>query len=185
MYLFKRCNRYYLSFENAEGKEVRVSTGRKTKVEATEFLRKFKLEEHLKKLSRQQKTLSEFMKEFARHSSCQHSPKTTASYRTALVEFQQTIGDKQLKEYDVRDVEEFILRRRQVRSLFTVRSYHAHLSAAFESARRWGHIEHNPFTFVRRVRPPESTPTFLSKPQFQLPSTSVRFRILRMFWLQQ
>jgi hypothetical protein len=49
MFLYKRGSRYYLSFLNEEGKKIRLSTGRKSKSEAIEFLRRFRLEEHLKK----------------------------------------------------------------------------------------------------------------------------------------
>lgn len=36
-------------------------------------------------------------------------------YQTALVEFQRTISDRQLKDYGVREVGEFIFRKHQVR----------------------------------------------------------------------
>ncbi len=60
------------------------------------------------------------------------------------------------------------MRKRQERSLTTVRSYHTHLSAAFEVARRWEYIDKNPFRMVKRVKPPESTPIFVTKQQFEL-----------------
>jgi integrase len=167
MYLFKRGSRYHLSFTVDEGKEVRVSTGCRTKVEATAFLLKFKADRHQQKLRRDQKTFSDFIKEFERHSQCQHSPKTTSSYRTAMEEFQRAMGDRQLKEYGIRDVEDFILKKRGDLSLHSVRSYHTHLSAAFEVARKWGYIEDNPFRKVKRVKPPQSTPVFVTKDQFQ------------------
>jgi hypothetical protein len=163
MYLFKRGSRYHLSFTVDEGKEVRVSTGCRTKVEATAFLLKFKADRHQQKLRRDQKTFSDFIKEFERHSQCQHSPKTTSSYRTAMEEFQRAMGDRQLKEYGIRDVEDFILKKRGDLSLHSVRSYHTHLSAAFEVARKWGYIEDNPFRKVKRVKPPQSTPVFVTK----------------------
>jgi integrase len=167
MYLFKRGSRYYISYINEDGKEIRVSTGRKTKVEGTEFLLKFKADQHQKKLRREQKTLSDFTKEFERHSECEHTPKTTSSYRTAMTEFKRVMEDRQLKDYGVRDVEEFILKKRSDHSLHSVRSYHAHLSAAFETAKRWGYIEDNPFRKVKRVKFPEAPPIFLTKSQFQ------------------
>jgi integrase len=168
MYLLKRGPIYYLSFKNVEGKEIRVSTGCRTKVDATEYLRRFKLDEYLKKASRDQKVLSKYIAEFVRYSQCQHSPKTTASYRTALEEFRRTVGDRHLREIDIRVVEEFLLTKRDSRSLYTVRSYHTHLASAFEVAKRWGYLEDNPFRRIKRVRLPETTPAFLTKVQFQL-----------------
>lgn len=167
MHLLKRGSYYYICFKNQDGKEVRTTTGKKTKAEATEYLIKFRTEEFEKKMKQERKLLSVFMKEFERHSQCEHSPKTTSSYLTSMREFQRVIGDRELSQYGIRDVEEFILQKRAKNSLHSVRSYHTHLSAAFEVAKRWNYVEENPFRKVKRVRAPQSLPIFLTKAEFQ------------------
>jgi site-specific recombinase XerD len=167
VFLSRRSNGiYYLWFEDELGRRQKITTRTRLKSEAFVFLRRFKQESHKRTVRQRNLLLSEFVATFVVHSAAIHTPKTLESNETALKQFQKILGDLPLEKIGVREVETFLARKKSEASEWTARKYYLALAAAFETAKRWGHIASNPFRQVEKPRVPELLPQFFSREDF-------------------
>jgi integrase len=130
-------------------------------------MREFKQQEHERKTSLQRVSLSGFTATFLEHSRSIHTRKTAESNATALAEFQRIVGDIPLHKIVARDIELFLARKREEASVWKARKYYLALAAAFETAKRWGHVSMNPFRDVPKPKPPEVQPVFFTAEDFR------------------
>jgi integrase len=108
-----------------------------------------------------------FAATFLEHSRSIHTRKTAEGNATALAEFQRIVGDIPLHKIVARDIELFLAKKREEASVWTARKYYLALAAAFETAKRWGHVGSNPFRDVPKPKPPEVQPVFFTVEEFR------------------
>ena len=170
MFLTKRHSNgiYYVYFFDDLGKRKCVSTRSRLKADAFKFLLTFKQTDHERKTNLQRVSFSGFAATFIQHSRTIHTRKTAESNATALAEFQRIVGDLPLHKVIPRDIERFLSKKRTEASVWTARKYYLALAAAFETAKRWGHIDSNPFRAVAKPKPPEAQPVFFTVDEFRL-----------------
>ena len=169
MFLHKRSPRgsYYLYFLDGQGKRRCVSTRSTLKTDALKFLQTFKQSECARKTNLNRVSLTAFAATFLEHSRAIHTHKTAESNATALAEFQRIVGDLPLHKVAARDIELFLAKKREEASVWTARKYYLALAAAFETAKRWGHVTSNPFRDVAKPKPPEVQPVFFTVEGFR------------------
>jgi len=167
VFISKRSNHYYYLFYFDElGKRYKVSTGSKTKSEALRFLRVFNAKTTVKQPVLPRVTLEEFSKQYLAFSAARHSAKYQESIKTSLRCLQAATGNMPLDKIGVREIERFVEAVSHGHSDRTVRAYFVTCASAFETARRWGHIEINPFRLVPRPRLRELTPAHFTPTDF-------------------
>ena len=168
MFLTKRPGGvYHVVYHDELGRRRSVSTNQRRKAEAQKFLQTFRAEDRERRSKLKRLSLQEFTNSFLGHSRNIHTPKTVEGNATALTQFQRIIGDVPLHKVGVREIETFLATKRQEASVWTARKYFLALAAAFETARRWGHITRNPFRSVQKPKVPELLPVFLSRAEFR------------------
>ena len=169
MFLTKRSSTgyYYLFYVDESGHRHAVSTRSKLKSEALKFLQAFRQEDCEQAPRHGDVPLSAFTMEFLAHSASIHTPKNVLANRVALTEFRRVCGDLTLNRVGVREIERFLVVKIEEASIWTARKYHLALGAAFETARRWGYINANPFRSVPHPKPPEVTPVFFTVEEFR------------------
>ncbi len=170
---------YYLFYNDELGKRRAVSTRCRLKPQALKFLQSFKQADHERKTKLKRVLLSEFARAYIEHTRSIHTRKTAESDATALAEFLRIVGDRPLHLIEVRDIELFLSRKREEASAWTARKYYIALAAAFETAKRWGHISSNPFRSVDKPRVPEILPVFLSRTEFVVLLSAIPSQDLR------
>jgi integrase len=157
---------YYLFFHDELGNRRKVSTRCRHKVEATQFLQRFKVNEYEKKIKLERKSLGEFQDDFLRYSSTVHAPKTQKCFKVAFREFKRIIGDIPLHKVGVREIERFLATKKAEASAWTARKYYISLASALETAKRWNCITDNPFRLVEKPKVNELQPAYFTKPDF-------------------
>lgn len=180
MHLCKhRSGIYYLWFKGENGRRSKVSTRARHKPAALAFVKDFEKRRKEQGVHLRPITLTEFSTSFSAFSASRHTQKTQRSNGTALREFVRVAGNLRLDRVTPRDIETFLTVKRAEASVFTARKYHLALGAAFETARRWGHIERNPWREVPCPRIPDVEPCFFSREQFQRLLAVIENRELR------
>ena len=179
MFLSRCGANYYLFYQDELGMRHKVSTGSSRKADALGFLQDFKRQERDRRNKLQKVSLSQFSATYLQHSRSINTPKTVESNATALSEFQRIIGDLPLHKVGVRDIEMFLARKRGEASEWTARKYYLALAAAFETAKRWGHLPSNPFRLVEKPKVPEILPVFLSRDEFSILMTAIPSQEMR------
>jgi len=161
--LFKRRGIYYILYWQG-GKQRWKSTGCKQKGDALKALT------NLDKLTKERppdKTLSQFIKDFFTYAEGNYSKGTVAIYRAALNRFLSLIGDCPVSSLTPQHADAYKVGRLQAISPVTVNIDLRTLRAAFNVAKRWRFIEHNPFTGIQLANPPEIPPSFFTRQDFQ------------------
>lgn len=168
MFLSKRPTNgvYYLFFTDELGKRKGVSTRCKLKADAVKFLRQFNEVEHEKRMNLSRVSLSQFKQTYLEHSNGVHTARTRENCETAFNMFEEFVGDMPLHQIGIKEIETFLAKRKEKRSAWNARNYYIVLSAAFETAKRWGNILDNPFRKVAKPKVPELVPLFLTRPDF-------------------
>lgn len=110
--------------------------------------------------------LSQFRDEYISYSLGVHSPNTTDGVGVAFVHLLRIIGDREISSIGVRDVEGFLSAKKRQASDWTARKYYITLSSAFQTAKRWGYLQENPFRSVKRPRTREVQPAFFTRTGF-------------------
>ncbi len=168
MFLSKRSNGiYYLWYVDEVGYKHKVSTRCNRRTDALQFIREFKEGERTRQAKLKRATLSQFLYDFTEYSRGIHTPNTTETYRTALREFRNVVGDLPLHSIGIREIETFLRRKKSEASEWSARKYYISLSSAFETAKRWECIRNNPFRKVEKPRTRELHPSYLSKDDFR------------------
>jgi len=166
MFLSKVGAYWYLFYKDEDGKRQKKSTKSKRKSEALKFVSGFKEKQKQQKTVKRHVTLSRFIDEYMQYSKTTHRPKTTADMKYILNEFKKIIGDKNLKQITVRDVEQFIALKRNVSDVTAQKNY-VKLASAFSTAVRWKYLESNPIKQMKKPEVAERRPVFISKPEMQ------------------
>jgi site-specific recombinase XerD len=96
------------------------------------------------------KTLSEFAKEFAANVSSRLAPNTISTYADSMNDFIRCLGDVQLKDVGVMDIERYLSIRSKQVSDFTVQKHFRSLASMFETAKKWGFLARNPFRILKK-----------------------------------
>lgn len=165
MFLSRRCGVYYLWYTDTEGKRHKVSTKSTLKSNALAFVREFKP----KRITSEREDLdfSTFIERFISFCKSTYQPGTIDLYRLALNSFLSIKGNCTLRSVTAFDLDMYkstlLTRMRPV----TVNMRLAKLKAAFNTAKRWGQIEKNPFENVKMVSIAESVPIHLSREEFR------------------
>jgi integrase len=168
MYLFKRENGiYYLSYEDG-GKLKRVSTGKRFKQEALQFLRDFNEQQRVRG---EEKTdpilLADFAENFLKYSESVHTVKTRLAFRVTFRMLEGHLGNLKLTELTTQRLEHFFTERVKDSSSYAARRDFINLSSAFNKAVRDKQMKENPCKGIRKIRIPEKLPLFFSRDEFQ------------------
>ena len=168
MFLFKRKGIYYLEYSEDGGKPKRVSTGKRFKQEALEFLRNFN--EQLRQRE-EQKTVSvsvkDFAEQFLKYSEGVHTVKTTKAFRVTFGMLERCFGNVKLTEITTQQLERFFTTRIKEASVYAARRDYINLSSAFNKAVRDKELRENPCKGIGKIRIPEKLPLFFSPDEFQ------------------
>jgi integrase len=180
MFLSKRSSGFYhLFYFDDHGTRHKVSTGSKLKSEALKFLQSFNQQQRTKR--NKSTLLSQFSEDYLIYSRNTHRPSSTGSVQTSLRELLRILGDRPIQSIGVREGERFVGLKQKEASSRTARVYLVTLASAFETAKRWGLIEVNPFRKVEKPRLPELTPAYLTTEQFQVLTQSIQDKAFRDF----
>lgn len=170
--LFKnrsRGNVYYAAYTDKNGKRKQVSTGTTVFREAqkffTDYLQSVWNKENEPKL--RVISLSQFREEYLlSRKGEQISAGQLKELRSSLTFLQRTTGDVPLQSITVKQCEDFITRGWKPEgwnSLYTPKKHYQNLSHAFKTAVRWKYIRENPFAEIKKPKPIEQLPEYLSR----------------------
>ena len=175
--LFKNRSRgdvYYGAYTDKSGKRKQHSTGttnfREAQKEYSEFLQSLWNKENEPKL--RYITLSEFTEEYliSRRGE-QISSGQLKELRSSLTYLQRAVGNVALQSITIQQCEYFITRGYKPEgwsSLYTPKKHYQNLSAAFKTAVRWQYIKENPFAKIKKPRPIEQLPEYLTRKETSL-----------------
>lgn len=169
MYLFKNHQSPFFQIVYFPArKRTTVSTKKKNKNEAMEFLIKFKnsLSEKSQEIIIQENpptiTLSQFRDEYISYLTPTKSTKYISSIKYSFNQFVLFCGDIQLPNIDNRLIDKFITST-FARAQRGAHHYYRTLKAAFNKAVEWNYISLNPFIKVKFPKLSKSFPTFISE----------------------
>ena len=170
--LFKnksRGNRFYGSYTDKNGKRRQFSTGSTSAREARQLFA-----QHLQSVWEKEnepklrvKSLSQFTEEYlASRRGEQISSGQLKELRSSLTFLQRALGDVLLQTITIQQCENFITmgwRPEGWASLYTPKKHYQNLSHAFKTAVRWQYIRENPFAQIKKPKPIEQLPEYLSR----------------------
>ena len=135
MFLSKRSNcKYYIFYDQTNGKRTCISTKAKNKNDALKFLSEF---QNNLRLASESKVvpidLKTFSFDYQKFSEKFHTAKTHYMIKIIFEQFEDHLGNPNLSEITNRDCEIFIYKKVTV-SQYTAQKYLAHLRAAFNKA---------------------------------------------------
>lgn len=170
--LFKnksRGNRYYGAYRDKNGVRKQFSTGttkvREAHIKFAAHLQSLWEKEHEPKL--RSILLSKFIEEYlASRRGEQISAGQLKELKSSLTFLQRTIGDFPLQNISVQQCERFITQGWKSEgwsSLYTPKKHYQNLSHAFKTAVRWKYIRENPFFQIKKPKPIEQLPEYLSR----------------------
>ncbi len=174
MYLFKRNGIYYLEYSKDGGKPRRISTHKKFKQEALEFLRTFDQQMKLRKKEESAPiSLKAFVEQYLEYSETVHTEKTTRAFRVTFRMLEKWFADVPLSEIATRELDRYFADRIRESSAYAARKDYINLNSAFNKALRDGQLTENPCKGIGRIRIPEKLPLFLSREEFQVLLTAI------------
>lgn len=112
-------------------------------------------------------SISDFMAEYKRYGSVNHSIATQKLYAHCLARFRECVGDKPMRLLSVKDIERYKIARLKTITPSSVNVELRTLKAAFNVALDWGMIQQNPFCKSKLLRVPHKEPAYLTKQEFQ------------------
>lgn len=152
---------WYVRGYTADGKKVVRCTRTADRGTALRILRQFEIREAEQRAGiaplpppPPAPLLSTFMEDYLSFSHARKRPNTAQADALALKGLLRIIGDLPLDGIGPRQIEDWQTRRLSEISPVSVRIEQRHLSAAFGTAVRWGHLKENPVRAVPPVRPP-------------------------------
>ncbi len=169
MYLFKRNGIYYVEYSDSGNKTKRISTRKRLKHEAHEFLRTFDQQMKLRReVERTPISLEVFIQQFLDYSQTVHTVKTTRAFRVTFRMLEKKFAGIQLSELKTSDLDRYFSSRIHESSFYAARKDYINLNSAFNKAVRDGQLRANPCKGIGRIRIPEKLPLFLSREEFQV-----------------
>lgn len=170
MFLSKRSNgRYYIFYENSNGKRTCISTRTTKKAEALKFLSNF--EKELKERESKKTipiTLTQFKNQFLRYSESVHSINHTKSIRTSFNELIKGIGDIYLSELSKNRLQSYLEERLRKVSPYAVRRDIINFSSSFSWGINKNYLAENYCKGIRKPKLPERLPHFFSEDEFKI-----------------
>jgi integrase len=168
MYLVKRKKIYHFFYHDKEKKFRSISTKCNLRKDAEKFAVEFLNAMKNDRSAAENYTLAEFelyYKSFA-------TTRFTKSYRDfldhAFKQFKRTIlPSAKIKNITAVDIERFIQLKRKEAGDRIINGYLRSLQGAFERAVEFGFIERNVFKEVKKLKPVENPPVFLTRKEFQ------------------
>jgi integrase len=168
MYLVKRNKIYHLFYKNEQGRLVSQSTKCYTKAEARKFIIKFFNKPAIEETPIQSYTYERFKIFYNEYASARFSKSYQAFVKIALEQFEKVIDSKSdISKITCLDVEKFILLKRKSVKERIVNGYLATLQGAFQRAAEFGMLKNNVFKVIKKLKPPQNFPLFLSKEEFE------------------
>ncbi len=170
MYLFKRSNgRYYIRYQQLNGKMTCISTCTKTKSDALRFVSNFRKELDFRE---SHKTipikLKDFFREFLKYSESVHRPKHTETLEASFNVIMRYFGDIALSELTITSLQKYAEDRLRSVSVHSVKRDKANLSSAFSYAISRKYLLDNIAKMIRHPKLPEKQPSFLGDYEFDL-----------------
>ena len=185
MYLFKNHQSPFFQIVYfPAGKRTTVSTKKKNKNEAMEFLIKFKnsLSEKSQEIIIQENpptiTLSQFRDEYISYLTPIKSTKYISSIKYSFHQFVSFCGDIQLPEVNNRLIDKFITST-FARTQRGAHHYYRTLKASFNKAIEWNYIPINPFIKVKFPKLSKSFPAFISEDELLIILTNTQYQYLK------
>ena len=185
MYLFKNHQSPFFQIVYfPAGKRTTVSTKKKNKNEAMEFLIKFKnsLSEKSQEIIIQENPptiiLSQFRDEYISYLTPTKSTKYISSIKYSFHQFFSFCGDIQLPDINNRLIDKFITST-FARTQRGAHHYYRTLKASFNKAIEWNYISVNPFTKVKFPKLSKSFPAFLSEDELLIILTITPYQYLK------
>jgi integrase len=168
MYLIKRNKIYHLFYKNEQGKLLSKSTKCRKKVDAHNFTMKFFNKPAIEETPTQLYTYDRFKTFYNDYASARFSKSYQAFVKIALDQFEIVIDSKiELPKITCLDVENFIMLKRKTVKERIVNGYLATLQGAFQRAVEYGMLKNNVFKVIKKLKPPQNFPLFLSKKEFE------------------
>lgn len=169
MFLSKRSNgRYYIFYDNSNGKRTCISTRTTKKSEALKFLSNF--EKELKERESKKTipiTLTQFKNQYLRYSATVHSINHTKSIRTSFNELIKGIGDIYLSELNKNRLQSYLEERLRKVSPYAVRRDIINFSSSFNWGINKNYLSENYCKGIKKPKLPERLPHFFSEDEFQ------------------
>ena len=164
MYLFKRSNgRYYIRYQQLNGKMTCISTGTKSKSDAWKFVTNFRKELDIRE---SQKTipikLKDFFREFLKYSESVHRPKHTETLEASFNVIMRYFGDIELSELKTANLQKYAEDRLRNVSVYSVKRDKANLSSALTYSIACNYLKNNIAKMIRLPKLPEKQPLFFS-----------------------
>jgi len=168
MYLVKRNKIYHLFYKNDQGKLLSKSTKCRTKADARKFTINFFSKPAIEDSPIQFYTYDSFKAFYNEYASARFSKSYQAFVKIALEQFEKIIDPKiDLSKVTCLDVEKFILFKRKTVKERIVNGYLATLQGAFQRAVEYGMLRNNVFKVIKKLKPPQNFPLFLTKEEFE------------------
>ncbi len=170
MFLSKHKNGfYYLYYNDANGKRVKLSTGEKLKTDAYKFLTNFKtFQKNNAHPNLRSITLQKFFFIFLIYSESIHSPNTTSTFKTTFNSVLKYFGDRPLSELLNLKIKEFLQYKIKTVSKYQARKDLINLSSAFNKAVADNYLNSNPCAGIKRIKIPEKQPNFFTENEFRI-----------------
>jgi integrase len=168
MFLSKRSNgKFYITFEQLNGKRSTVATGTKNINAAEKFLTKFQKEIHVKQdLGVIPITIVQFQFRYFRYIEPIYTTKTLKGIKSSFRMLIKHFGDINIYLLTKEKMEDYLYARLKATSPYSVRKDYVYLSQAFKRAMSEGYLNYNPCQGIRTPKLPERLPVFFSKEEF-------------------
>lgn len=160
MYVVKNNrSQYYQLIYKRDDKWTSVSTGKKDKPGALNFLSEF--ENKFKKNSVPNSiTIKAFRKEYVEQISILLSEKYVKSVEYSFNQLIKSAGNIKMDQVNLRSIEKFLLSTYK-KSMYAAALHHRTLKTAFNKAKEWEYISENPFTNIKLPSIPKKIPVFI------------------------
>ena len=168
MYIVKRNKIYHLFYKDKVGKLHSVSTKCSMKKDANKFASKYL--QGLKEGRENESlfTYSEFQEYYKKYASSRFTQSYQEFIGYAFQQFRRIAGEKTLiKDLTELHIEEFIHLKLTEAGPRIVNGYLRTLQAAFQRAVELGFLSKNIFIKVKKLKPEQNPPVFLSKTEFE------------------
>lgn len=168
MYLLRRNKIYHMFYEDPSGKLKSKSTKCTRKGDAYKFAIEFLKSLESQQPSTESKTFGEFRDFYKEYSSTRFSKSYQEFIKNAFNQFGRIMDDNtSLKAIKKLDIEKFIQLKLGESGERIINGYLRTLQGSFERAVEFGFIKENIFKTVKKLKPRQNPPVFLTKDEFE------------------